>query len=309
MFNNDRFSIIDEFTRSAGGYSIDNGLALVKIDSVRSDKFTLAVENLLLTQSGNSRVAVIFFVTKGEVSLTIDYAKHCISEGGTFNIMSLNIFSQFSASPDFEGYILIVTNDYFEEAFLEKKPITIQDIISAPRSKVLKFSPADYAIIKKSLDLLHLNLRRENHRFRKEIVRNSFCNLIFEESNILFVRDNGNKEMAGDRNTDRFVHKFLDLLIEHGAREHNPAFYADKLCISVQYLSLILKRISGKTAYTWIAGYLINRAKIMLRKPDLTIQQIAYSLNFSDQSAFGKFFRKHTGTSPKKYRDEHTLYS
>jgi AraC-like DNA-binding protein len=42
----------------------------------------------------------------------------------------------------------------------------------------------------------------------------------------------------------------------------------------------------------------------LLRNPDMTIQQIAVELSFSDQSAFGKFFRKHTGTSPLKYRQK-----
>ena len=46
----------------------------------------------------------------------------------------------------------------------------------------------------------------------------------------------------------------------------------------------------------------------MLRKPDMTIQQITEALNFSDQSSFGKFFKKHVGSSPKKYRENHITY-
>ena len=40
----------------------------------------------------------------------------------------------------------------------------------------------------------------------------------------------------------------------------------------------------------------------LLRDPELTIQQIAEKMSFSDQSSFGKFFKKHTGVSPLKYR-------
>ena len=42
----------------------------------------------------------------------------------------------------------------------------------------------------------------------------------------------------------------------------------------------------------------------MLRNPALTIQQVASMLYFSDQSSFGKFFKKHTGITPKQYKDE-----
>ena len=36
--------------------------------------------------------------------------------------------------------------------------------------------------------------------------------------------------------------------------------------------------------------------------PDMTIQQVAEKMSFSDQSSFGKFFKKHTGLSPLRYR-------
>ncbi|MCD8029689.1 MAG: helix-turn-helix domain-containing protein [Bacteroides sp.] len=52
----------------------------------------------------------------------------------------------------------------------------------------------------------------------------------------------------------------------------------------------------------WIHDSVLSLAKNYLRDPHLNIQQIADYLRFSDQSAFGKFFRKHTGQSPSAYR-------
>jgi AraC-like DNA-binding protein len=46
----------------------------------------------------------------------------------------------------------------------------------------------------------------------------------------------------------------------------------------------------------------MTEAKILLRNPSLSIQQIADQLNFSDQSSFGKFFKKHHRMSPLEYR-------
>ena len=94
---------------------------------------------------------------------------------------------------------------------------------------------------------------------------------------------------------------------EHGKKEHSPSFYADKLCISVQYLSLVLKERSTNTTIDWIATYLTIQAKSLLRTPKLSIQEISDELNFSDQASFGKFFKKHTGVSPKKYRQENAF--
>jgi AraC-like DNA-binding protein len=46
----------------------------------------------------------------------------------------------------------------------------------------------------------------------------------------------------------------------------------------------------------------VEEASRLLRDPDLTLQQIAAELSFSDQSSFGKFFKKHSGITPMKYR-------
>ena len=79
-------------------------------------------------------------------------------------------------------------------------------------------------------------------------------------------------------------------------------FYADKLFITPQYLSLILKELTGMSANKWIDDALVAEAKVLLKAPQMTVQQVADQLHFSDQSTFGKFFKKHMGISPMEYR-------
>lgn len=68
------------------------------------------------------------------------------------------------------------------------------------------------------------------------------------------------------------------------------SLYVGELCITLEYFSRIMKSFSGKTVNQWISEALMREAEISLRNPDLTIQQVADMLNFSDQSSFGKFF-------------------
>jgi AraC-like DNA-binding protein len=95
---------------------------------------------------------------------------------------------------------------------------------------------------------------------------------------------------------------FLQLLTKHVREYHVVTFYAEKLFITPQYLSLILRELTGRSANKWIDDALITEAKILLKTPLATIQQVADTLNFSDQSTFGKFFKKHIGMSPMEYR-------
>ena len=71
---------------------------------------------------------------------------------------------------------------------------------------------------------------------------------------------------------------------------------------SPKYLSSVVKEVSGKTAARWIDESVILEAKALLKYSGMSIQEIAYHLNFSTQSFFGKYFKQHTGTSPSRYK-------
>ena len=104
------------------------------------------------------------------------------------------------------------------------------------------------------------------------------------------------------KRSDSILKEFSELLVQHVKTETSVGFYAERLCISKQYLSLIVKEKLHVTIGTVMASMRIEMAARMLRDPELTIQEIAEAMSFSDQSSFGKFFKKHTGLSPLKYR-------
>lgn len=111
-----------------------------------------------------------------------------------------------------------------------------------------------------------------------------------------------------NRNEEVFE-KYINYLKQHVPSEHTVTFYAGKLCITPQYLSKICKDISGRPACEWIYEFLTLEAKTLLAHTSLTIQEISSRLNFSDQSTFGKFFKKHTSLTPKEYRREENYFS
>ena len=80
------------------------------------------------------------------------------------------------------------------------------------------------------------------------------------------------------------------------------SFYARQLNITPKYLSSVVKEVSGKTAAKWIDESVILEAKSLLKYSGMSIQEIAYCLNFPNQSFFGKYFRSHTGMTPSAYR-------
>lgn len=96
--------------------------------------------------------------------------------------------------------------------------------------------------------------------------------------------------------------EFRKLLINNYLKEHYIQFYSSQLSVSPTYLSRIVRKISGRTVNEHIAHMLITEARRLLDCTDMTVKQISYRLGFSDQAAFGKFFRNQFGTSPTAYR-------
>lgn len=105
-----------------------------------------------------------------------------------------------------------------------------------------------------------------------------------------------------DTRKEELANKFFGLIMKHFKENKDVAFYADKLCITSKYLTMVIKETSGKSAKDWIVEYIILEIKALLKNTNLNIQEIAIKTNFANQSSLGRFFRKHTGMSLSQYR-------
>ena len=110
------------------------------------------------------------------------------------------------------------------------------------------------------------------------------------------------KSEHGNHRNIRLFEEFMRLLTENFRTEHQIGFYADKLCLTPKYLSLLIKQTSGRSVSDWIDYCIIMEAKSLLRFSDMSIQQVSYTLNFPTPSFFGTYFKRHTGVTPGEFR-------
>lgn len=80
-------------------------------------------------------------------------------------------------------------------------------------------------------------------------------------------------------------------------------FLADKVHLSPNYLSDLLKKETGKNAQEHIHFYLIEEAKNLLLNSEKNINEIADNLGFEYPQYFNKLFKKKTGLTPMEYRN------
>ncbi len=79
-------------------------------------------------------------------------------------------------------------------------------------------------------------------------------------------------------------------------------FISEQLHISPNYLSRLLKTVSGQSTKQFVHDKLIDLAKEKLSVTDLTINEIAYALGFEHPQSFSKLFKAKTNLSPLEFR-------
>lgn len=79
---------------------------------------------------------------------------------------------------------------------------------------------------------------------------------------------------------------------------------AGKFQVSREYVSRRFKQEYGINFSDYIVSVRIEKAKLLMQNPGLKLAQISEMIGFHDVKYFSKVFKKHTGHSPKDYRDQ-----
>ncbi len=97
------------------------------------------------------------------------------------------------------------------------------------------------------------------------------------------------------------VRRAKDYIHEHYKEQINLQIVADANGVSAGHLSKCFKNIEKKGFSEYLTSVRLNEAKELMRKGNMSIQEIAYEVGFSDSNYFGKSFKKNEGITPKEY--------
>lgn len=95
---------------------------------------------------------------------------------------------------------------------------------------------------------------------------------------------------------------FIHLVQRHIMQQWRVGQYATALQVTPDYLNTLVRATFGLSAKQYLQKRLIQRAKEYLLHSNASIAEVAYQLNFNDANYFSRFFKQHTGHSPKQYR-------
>ena len=81
-----------------------------------------------------------------------------------------------------------------------------------------------------------------------------------------------------DTRKEELANKFFGLIMKHFKENKDVAFYADKLCITSKYLTMVIKEVSGKSAKDWIVEYIVLEIKAMLKNTKMNMEIHPFSV-------------------------------
>lgn len=240
--------------------------------------------------------------TEGETSLTSNLQEFRLKKDSLF-IFSPKHILQVQSNNRFKAHLIVIAPDFLKRINIDTKrmmPLFLQ-FGSLP---CMELTHAESQSLRSFISKVEQELKGSETDFSSEIIGGLIAATIYKVGDILthYLTEHPEVDSPIHNRAEEYFRQFTELLGEHYKHERSVGFYARQLCITPKYLTTLIKRISGKSVSEWIDNYVILEAKTLLKYSNMSVQEIAYYLNFPNQSFFGSYFKRNAGMSPSQYK-------
>ena len=239
----------------------------------------------------------LLLFTKGGGSHLIDFQRFVVQPYQIY-FMNPGQVHSWNFEGEVDGYVINFSIPFFQAFLLN--PDYVQQL------------PCFSGILANSVINIPENLQAEVYKIFESIIEESemgnklsldmikalMVQLFITISRLVFENTNLNVKS----NNYSTLRKFLNLIEKNVSILKFPSEYAELLYLTPNHLNAICKELLGKSAGEMIRNRVVLEAKRLMVNLDLSISEIAYELNFTDNSYFSKFFKKYTGKTPEEFR-------
>lgn len=148
--------------------------------------------------------------------------------------------------------------------------------------------------------IMHSKFSETTNVCRSEIILNLLHNFYLDLYSKVIARNE--IQTRQPKRKKELEEEFFRLVKAH-PKNREVAFYAEKLCITPKYLSIITKESAGTSAKELIDNFAITELKLQLKSASTPLKEIAAQLNYPSEAFLCKYFKKRTGMTPTYYRN------
>jgi AraC-like DNA-binding protein len=239
---------------------------------------------------------LLMFFTKGHGSHTIELAHYPVAPGSVF-FMSPSEVHEWKLSEESDGFVVFFNASFYR---MEANPQHLTELPfyqSGGKLRYAEILEKDREGLEALFDLMMAAYRQESS-YRDRILRAYLDVLLFQLSALIAPEKVKKVQQVS-------IISALEHLIEQHYAEHQPVtFYAEQLHVTVSQLNTSTRQQLNKSVIELVQERLIAEARRLLAYSTKSVSEIAWQLNFSDNSYFSRFFKKHSGMSPEAFRNQ-----
>lgn len=260
------------------------------------------VDNDVFRDHFRTDFLTILVITGGEVSFSLNLKKYTGVKNDLIVAAPNAVKQMHKVTSNTTLSVVSFTAGFLGKMGMPDNMTELFDYFTSKFSPLWKLKQKEATFILKLIDeLFNRNAMMDKHPYGKELLYHSFQIFLYELK-ALSMQFAESSSTAVSRK-ESLVMNFTSLVQKQFKSERNLQQYAQQLFITPKYLTETVKEITGKNAGEIIDNFVVLEAKILLDNPKLSIGEITEMLHFSDQSFFGKYFKRHTGFSPKEFRN------
>ena len=240
--------------------------------------------------------------TEGETTVSFNLHEFRLKKDSMFIFTPKNIL-QVNSQQYFKADVIAISPDFMRRINIDIKTM-MPLFLKFVDNPTLALTPEESRSMRGMIAQIERETRGPETHFSFDIVSGLIAATIYKVGDIMYhyLAEHPEEQNNSHIRAEEYFKQFTHLLGEHFREERSVGFYARQLCITPKYLTTLIKRISGQSVSEWIDNYVILEAKTLLKYSTMSIQEIAYYLNFPNQSFFGSYFKRNTGMSPSQYK-------
>jgi AraC family transcriptional regulator, transcriptional activator of pobA len=246
----------------------------------------------------------IMLFTGGQSTIKINNDTYEINPQ-TICLIAPNQLHSFEGACEVEGEVFFFCQDYYVEEFSFIRLLNIFSYTSTIDSNVghpcIKLADNEFNPMLNLLNGVQQEYELSTAANRSAVIIRSLLNIMLLKLTELYETNSG-KSNVGD---NTLIHSLSHLVESYFIQEQKIGFYTSAFNISEKQLNNICNRHFNCGLKKILHDRLMQESRKLLLSSELSVSEIAYKLNFDDNSYFNKVFRNSTGLTPKRFREMH----
>lgn len=241
---------------------------------------------------------LLSYCSKGSLRIVINFQEYTICPGDWAVVLPQLILDPQEVSDDFEVTSILMSLDFISAYPILREFITNNEVRHHPVicPKQQNNHPLD-SFLRILEEYYFESPAAQNKKNIIQYVIFALITAISDSYQTLCAQKGIVKTRKAQVVDDFYLH-----LSQHYKTERQTTFYAEKLHLSPQYLTTLIKQETGYSLTHWIEHVVILHAKSLLKSSDMSINEISHELHFADTSLFCRYFKRCTLLTPTQFR-------